>query len=294
MSGRDDRNRKRGRLGRVLATASAKGGVGKTSVVATLAATLSEENAVLAVDADASADLTVVHGFDADQIPIERSVGAAWAAALEGNPGDPGVDDLAVPIESKDGRLRLCPSAADVARVIKLIEADKWGMTAIRDAIWASEPGGRDWTIIDTPPQLGTYQLACLIAADWVVIPVAPDMRAVRGADRIISEVARIRKRGLNTGVRVVGLIGVGVDNHTNISRDLREHLGDWYVSEDGEKIPVLGHIPRSVRISEAAAAGKAITDYQPNHPAAEAYREIAERLEEMAKEEGPASHTLP
>ena len=280
------------RAGKIIAAASAKGGVGKTSVVATLAAVLAESGTVLAVDADASADLTVVHGFDADQIPIERTVGAAWAAALEGTPGEPGVDDLAIPIEEKPG-LRLCPSSADVARVIKMIEADNWGVTAIRDAVWASTPEERDWTIIDTPPLLGTYLLACLIAADWVIIPVAPDMRAVRGADRIIAEVGRIRSRGLNPNVRVVGLVGVGVDSNTNISRDLREHLGDWYVTEDGEKIPVLGHIPRSVRISEAAAAGKAITDYAPRHPAAEAWREVTGRLLELAKEEGPSTHRL-
>lgn len=263
----------------VLTVTSSKGGVGKTTTVAALADVLAESgDTVVCVDADPQADLTVGAGYDPSTIPLERSTAAVWAAALDGDPGRPGLGDLAIPV-AHDGRMRLLPATPDLARVVKLVEADAWGITAAREAVRANPPDV-DWVLIDTPPTLATYVLSLVCAADYVLIPVNPDLRAFRGADRILAEVGRIRDRGLNPDLRVGGIFLVAVDRVTRISRDAVAFI-ERYAAEH----PVYPPVPGSIKVTEAASAGLPVTRFAPDHQTAVAYREIARRVRKLKEE---------
>src|SRR5690606_13580972 len=101
---------------------------------------------------------------------------------------------------------------------------------------------------------LSTYVLALLVASDRLLIPVNPDLRAFRGAERIVAEVGRIRSRNLQPDLEVAGAFIAGADSVTNLSKEAEAALAEY---TDWEVLPA---VPRTVRISEAASAGQPIT----------------------------------
>lgn len=260
----------------VLTVSSQKGGSSKTSTVAALGACLAEDGFdVVLVDGDVQADMTVSFGFDSTGLPLERTLGGVLYNTLERIDG-PGIGDIAVDITDEvfprppKGRLRLVAANRELARVVKLLEADQFGLTVMSDALSGLDC---DVCIIDTPPTLGTHVLGALAAADGVLTPVAPDVRAFAGAERIWEEVDRLAAHGYGNP-EPVGVFLTQLDPRTKLGRDAEKYMHTFK-----GKVPILEATRRTVRVSEAALEGKPITIYDPDHQVSQAYRSIAREV---------------
>jgi chromosome partitioning protein len=245
----------------VLAVANQKGGVAKTTSVASLGAAFAEAGRrVLLVDLDAQACLTFSLGVDPDS--VETSVNEVLL----------GRADLADAVVHCDDGVDLVPSVIELAGA----EAQLLGRPAreyvLRSAL---EPVLADYDVVllDCSPSLGVLTLNALTAADGLVIPMPCEMLSHRGVGQLLDTVADVRKI-LNQGLVVVGILPTMFDGRSNHAQAVLADVGERY------GLPVLSPpIPKTVRFAEAPAVGRSILATSRTSKGAEAYREVAAGL---------------
>ncbi len=255
-------------MGTIIAVVNQKGGVGKTTTVVNLGAALAEKGQrVLLVDLDPQGSLS-------SSVGVEVQTGMpTMYTLLSGHHEDPHTAIISL----KDG-LDVIPSDIHLAAAeLELVErasrehALKGILTPLRDEY--------DFILIDCPPNLGLLTVNALTAADEVIIPLQCEFLALRGLGTLFENIARVRRR-LNPRLKVRGILPVMFDPrpwHTRqILEETRALFGDYV-------FPIT--VRRSIRFAEAAVAGQSILDYAPNHPGAQAYRELAEVLIHGRKE---------
>lgn len=248
---------------RVIAFANQKGGVAKTtSTLATGAALAESGRRVLAVDMDAQGALTYSLGLDPDEL-------------------DETVNDVLVrrlPIEKViiNSEIDVVPANIDLAGAEAVLLA-KTGreyalQRALRDVIAAY-----DFILLDCPPSLGILTINCLTAAHEVVIPLQCEALSHRGVGQLLETLNDIR-HFTNPNLQITGVIPTMYDRRLRHAKEVLADVGERY------GVPVFDPpIGKSVRFAEASQAGKSIISYAPTHPGAEAYRQIAHRIEEAA-----------
>ena len=245
----------------MLAVANQKGGVAKTTSVASLGAAFAEAGKrVLLVDLDAQACLTFSLGVDPDA--VETSVNEVLL----------GRADLADAVVHCDDGVDLVPSVIELAGA----EAQLLGRPAreyvLRSAL---EPvlGDYDVVVLDCSPSLGVLTLNALTAADGLVIPMPCEMLSHRGVGQLLDTVADVRKI-LNTDLDVVGILPTMFDGRSNHAQAVLADVGERY------GLPVLSPpIPKTVRFAEAPAVGRSILSTSRTSKGAAAYREVAAGL---------------
>ncbi len=246
---------------RVLAVANQKGGVAKTTTVASLGAAFAEQDLrVLLVDLDAQACLTFSLGVDPDG--VEASLHDALVGTVP-------VADLLVEVAD---RIDLMPASIDLAGTEAQLLARPGREYVLRSLLEPLRPG-YDVVLLDCSPSLGVLTLNALTAADEVVVPLQCEMLSHRGVGQLLDTVADVQ-RILNRDLLVRGLLPTMFDGRTSHARAVLADLEDRY------GVPVLSPpIPKSIRFAEAPALGRSILSTARSSKGAAAYREVAESL---------------
>ncbi len=251
-----------------LAVANQKGGVAKTTSVASIGAALAElGQKVLLVDLDPQACLTFSLGIDPED--LELSVHHVLTK---------GLDAAEVLIETDDG-VDLLPATIELARA----EADLLTRTGrehvIRGALedLAASGAAYDWILLDCPPSLGVLTVAALTAADGVLVPLQCETLSHRGVGQLLDTVHDVR-RFTNRGLVVWGVLPTLYDGRTNHARAVLENISETYELDVLEPT-----IPKTIKFAEAPAAGRSILATNRTNKGAQAYREVAGNLVERA-----------
>ncbi|WP_182357871.1 ParA family protein [Tomitella gaofuii] len=247
-------------VARVLAVANQKGGVAKTTTVASLGAALvARGRSVLIVDLDPQACLTFSLGHDPDKL-----VSSVHEVLI----GDADVEDVLV--DTADG-MTLLPATIDLAGAEALLLMRPGREHALRRALTAVAERF-DFIFIDCPPSLGVLTLNGLTAADAVMVPLQCETLAHRGVGQLLRTVEEVQSI-TNPALRMLGVLPTLFDARTTHSRDVLADVSDRY------GMPVLAPpVPRTVRFAEASASGSTVLAGRKNKGAA-AYRELAGNL---------------
>jgi len=247
---------------RTVAVANQKGGVGKTTTTASVAAWLAESGAnVLVIDLDPQGNLTSSLGVDRSAVQgssYELLVGAASIA------------DVTLP-EVRPG-LDLIAARPDLAGAeVELATLDRKESQLRRSM--ASQAVFYDIILIDCPPSLGLLTINALSAAEHVIIPIQCEYLALEGLMQMMESIALIRRR-VNPGLSVLGVVMTMFDARTRLAADVVENVRTHFSGHAFDAI-----IPRSVRLAEAPSYGQTIVDYAPDSSGALAYRALSREI---------------
>jgi chromosome partitioning protein len=246
---------------RVIAVANQKGGVAKTTTVASLGTALAElGQRVLLVDLDPQACLTFSLGIDPED--LELSVHHVLTKGLP--PGE-------AMTTTEDG-VDLLPATIELARA----EADlltRTGREYVIRSIVEDLDGAYDWILLDCPPSLGVLTVAALTAATSVLIPLQCETLSHRGVGQLLDTVHDVR-RFTNRDLEVMGVLPTLYDGRTNHARAVLDTISETY-----DLAVIEPPIPKSIRFAEAPAAGRTILSTSRTNKGAAAYREVAANL---------------
>ena len=251
---------------KVIAVASQKGGVGKTTTTVNLASCLAQENRrVLIVDVDPQGNATSAVGINGNDRPhtiyevligqsdLRQAILPTALANLDLVPAGQslsGAEIEMVDIPGRESRLREC-------------------LDAVRNEY--------DYIYVDSPPSLGLLTVNALTAADSVLIPLQCEYLALEGLTQLLGAIRRVQEK-LNPGLRIEGVLLTMFDARLNLSQQVADEARKFFSERVYRSV-----IPRNVKLSEAPSFGKPIVLYDPHSTGADSYRELAREVLEHA-----------
>ncbi len=248
-------------MGKIIALANQKGGVGKTTTVINLAASLSVlDKRVLIVDADPQANATSGYGLDINDYGI-------YEVLL----GDVAVQDVIKDIDELPN-LKLVPSSINLAgaeaEILNLEDSQhrmKNALSPIKDEY--------DYILIDCSPSLGMITINVLNAADSVIIPVQCEYFALEGLGKLLNTIKMVKSR-MNPDLEIEGFLLTMYDSRLRLSNQVVTEVRTHFSALTFETV-----ITRNVRLSEAPSYGKPALLYDATSVGSNSYLNLAKEL---------------
>lgn len=249
-------------MGRIIAIANQKGGVGKTTTAVNLSASLAERGKkTLIIDMDPQGNTTSGLGLDKNE--------------LEKTTYEVITDEYSIKEcirEEIFENLSLLPANRNLAGAeIELMTVDK--MQYILKDNLKDVKDSYDFIIIDCPPALGMLTVNAMTAANTVIVPIQCEFYALDGLTQLIYTIELIQK-SLNSQLKIEGVVFTMYDARTNLSLQVVENVKSYLNQKIYKTI-----IPRNVRLAEAPSHGLPINLYDPRSVGAESYGFLAEEV---------------
>ncbi len=260
-------------MGKIIAMANQKGGVGKTTTSVNLSAALAKKGKnVLLIDADPQGNATSGVGIDKNN---EKSI---YNVLVEETTIEETLKETAVK------KLRICPANINLAGAeVELVTLEK-RENRLKDKLEKIKEQ-YDFIIIDCPPSLGLITLNALTAADSVLIPIQCEYYALEGLGQLINTIKLVKKH-LNPELEIEGALLTMQDARTNLSNQVIKEVSKYFEDKVYKTI-----IPRNIKLSEAPSYGLPITVYDPRSKGAKFYEKLAKEVLKRNEASQKAKH---
>ena len=249
-------------MGKVIALANQKGGVGKTTTAVNLSAALAEKGKkILLIDSDAQGNATSGLGIE-----IEKGGKTLYNVITEEEPMS------SVIVKTAYDRLYVCPSDVELSGAeIELVDAPdrahrlKKALSGIKNDY--------DFVLIDCPPSLGLVTLNALAAADTVLVPIQCEFYALEGLALLTGTIKRVKK-SINPDIEFEGVLLTMFNGRANLSIQVADEVKRYFREKVYKTV-----IPRNIRLSEAPGFGESVLTYDSRSKGAESYRALADEV---------------